>query len=347
MSFAVPSFTKGSINRAGKVLIDTSASIESREKAIDIIAHWRSCHAYPVNTFQATLRGRVKRVSGNVLVAQRLKRIPSMATKLQLNHGMQLVRMQDIGGLRAVVESISQVRRLEAMYRDGSLTHGLIDIDDYIQNPKESGYRSLHLIYKYKNPKPSPYDGLHLELQIRTRLQHAWATAVEIIGTFLNQALKSSQGSAEWLYYFKVVSAAFALMEKTPPPREFSGWTPARISQTCIGIERDLDVRRTLQAFAVSAKAITSNKAPGSYHLIVLNPLDRTVFVQSYGVRRLKEANEAYAKAEIKASESSQDIQAVLVSTGTISSLRRAYPNYFLDTTQFINALLRIPRLAF
>ena len=60
-----------------------------------------------------------------------------------------------------------------------------------------------------------------------------------------------------------------------------------------------------------------------------------------------KEANEAYAKAEIKASESSQDIQAVLVSTGTISSLRRAYPNYFLDTTQFINALLRIPRLAF
>lgn len=346
MTFAIPNFTKNSINRSGKILIDAGASPEAREKALAMITHWRSCHAYPVNTFQATLRGRVKKVSDNALVAQRLKRIPSMATKLQLNHGMQLVRMQDIGGLRAVVDSISQVRRLQAMYFDGSLTHELIDTDDYIENPKESGYRSLHLIYKYKNPNKSPYDGLHLELQIRTRLQHAWATAVEIIGTFLNQALKSSQGSSEWLYYFKVVSAAFSLMEKTATPREFSDWTPARIVQTCLGLEKDLDVRRNLQAFAVTAKAITSSKAAGSYHLIVLNPVNRTVSVQSYGVRRLLEANEAYAKTEIAASESGEDIQTVLVSTDTVESLRRAYPNYFLDTRQFITALSRIPRLS-
>lgn len=346
MSFAVPNCSKKSINRAGQALIDENASQQTRTEALALITHWRSCHAYPVNTFQATLRGRVRKVCDGALVAQRLKRIPSMEKKLRIIEGMQLVRMQDIGGLRAVVDTVPQVRKLQAMYSNGSLTHELIDTDDYIQTPKESGYRSVHLIYKYKNPVATPYDGLHLELQIRTRLQHAWATAVETIGTFLNQALKSNEGPAEWLYYFKVVSAAFALIEKTSLPEEFSGWTPARIVQTCIGLERDLDVRRKLQAFAVAAKAINSSKAKGSYHLIVLNPTDRTVFVESFGKRRLTEANEAYAKAELSGSVRGEDIQTVLVATDTVGSLRRAYPNYFLDTRQFISALARIPRLA-
>jgi len=157
--------------------------------------------------------------------------------------------------------------------------------------------------------------------------------------------LKSNEGSAEWLYYFKVVSAAFALVEKTASPKEFSDWTPARIVQTCIGLETDLDVRRKLQAFAVTTNAITSSKAAGSYHLIVLNPVDRTVSVASYGKRRLVEAHEAYAKAELSASSSGEDVQTVLVATDTVESLRRAFPNYFLDTRQFITALNRIPKL--
>ncbi len=45
---------------------------------------------------------------------------------------MQLARMQDIGGLRAVVDSVAQVQKLHALYTDGSLTHELVDTDDYI-----------------------------------------------------------------------------------------------------------------------------------------------------------------------------------------------------------------------
>lgn len=326
-------------------MIDEHSSQKDRTQAVALIAHWRSCHAYPVNTFQATLRGRVKKICDGALVAQRLKRIPSMEAKLMLIPGMQLSRMQDIGGLRAVVDTINQVKKLQERYSDGSLTHELISIDDYIEIPKKSGYRSVHLIYKYQNPNNTIYDGLHLELQIRTRLQHAWATAVETIGTFLNQALKSSVGSSEWLFYFKAVSAAFSLLEKTPVLDEFSKWTPTRIAQTCIGLERDLDVRRNLQAFAVAADAIISGKTSGNYHLIILNATTKTVRVQSYGIRRLVEANEAYAKAEFSASLSGEDIQTVLVATDTVDSLRRAYPNYFLDTRQFISALARIPKL--
>jgi putative GTP pyrophosphokinase len=110
-----------------------------------------------------------------------MKRAPSIVSKLQRFDGMNLARMQDIGGLRAVLGSVSRVRKLEAMYRNSKFRHVLV----YIAHPKSDGYRGIHLIYRYSNSLAPAYDGLSLELQVRTRLQHAWATAVETMGTFL------------------------------------------------------------------------------------------------------------------------------------------------------------------
>lgn len=345
MSFTVPKFTRGQINRAGAVLIDTGATPEAMAVALATINHWRACHAYPINTFQATLRGRVKRVSGSALVATRLKRLPSISKKLEINRGMQLSRMQDVGGLRAVVETVAHVRKLHEAYSDGSLAHELVSTDDYIVSPKESGYRSLHLIYKYKNPGAALYDGLSLEIQLRTKLQHAWATAVETIGSFLNQALKSSEGPDEWLYYFKVVSSAFALIEKCPVAEKHTNLTPQEIFRLAIDIGERLDVKRKLNAFAVAANAISSSNFGGNYHLIILDAIERTVSVSSYGKKRLVEANEAYAAAEQMASEN-PDVQTVLVATSSVEALRRAFPNYFLDTKQFLLALTKMEKLA-
>ncbi len=345
MSYTVPNFTRGKINRAGAVLIDANSSPEAKADALATVNHWRACHAYPINTFQATLRGRVSRVTDNALVATRLKRFPSILKKLEINRGMQLARMQDVGGLRAVVETVAQVRKLHEIYCDGSLAHELVDTDDYIATPKDSGYRSLHLIYKYKNPGAAIYDGLSLELQLRTKLQHAWATAVETIGSFLNQALKSSEGPAEWLDYFKIVSSAFALMEKCPVAKNHANLTPQEVFRLAVEIGIRLDVKRKLDAFAVAANAISSSKASGSYHLIVLDATERTVSVLSFSKKRLAEANQAYAEAERKASDH-PDMQTVLVATSSVEALRRAFPNYFLDTKQFLKSLNRMEKIS-
>jgi putative GTP pyrophosphokinase len=345
MSFTLPDFTRGQINRAGVALLDQAAIAEAKAAALALINHWRACHAYPINTFQATLRWRLRKVCAKPLVATRLKRLPSIVRKLETNHGMQLVRMQDVGGLRAVVDSVAQVRKLQEIYCEGGLIHELVDVDDYIENPKPSGYRSLHLIYRYRNPSAPAYNGLSLELQFRTRLQHAWATAVETIGSFLNQALKSSEGPAEWLDYFKVVSSAFALIEKCPVVAEHAELSTARIYRMAVDLGVKLDVKRKLNAFSVAANAISSSNVGGNFHLIVLDAVERTVSVSSFGKRRLEEANAAYAEAEQKAAEH-PDMQTVLVATSSIEALRRAFPNYFLDTKQFLGALARIEKLA-
>lgn len=343
MSYTVPDFTRGQVNRAGAVLVSKEPTPEAMAEALALINHWRACHAYPINTFQATLRWRLRKVCADPLVATRLKRLPSISKKLEKNHGMQLARMQDVGGLRAVVDTVAQVRKLQGIYCDGSLAHELVGVDDYIERPKDSGYRSLHLIYRYKNSAAEKYNGLSLELQFRTRLQHAWATAVETIGSFLNQALKSSEGPAEWLDYFKVVSSAFALMEKCPVGVQHRELQPAEIYRLCTDLGAKLDVKRKLNAFAVAANAITSSGAGGNFHLIVLDAVERTVSVSSFGKLRLDEANAAYAEAERKAAEH-PDMQTVLVATSSIEALRRAFPNYFLDTKQFLSALARIER---
>lgn len=345
MAFAVPHFSRKQVSRAGTTLLDANASSEQKTAALDLLSHWRSCHAYPVNTFQATLRSRLKNICPTALVAQRLKRTPSIIKKLLLNPGMQMARMQDIGGLRAVVDNLSQVTRLADLYLQAKLTHELVDSDDYIATPKSSGYRSIHIIFRYKNPITPAYDGLCLELQIRTKLQHAWATAVETIGTFLNQALKSSEGPEEWLEYFKLAGAAFAILEKCPVPAQFEGRTQQEIYSELLAETDRLEVRRKLNAFAIATNTIETKRAQGNYHLVILNAETKNVEIKSFGKKRLEEANQAYSDAEIR-SEFDPNIQAVLVATDSIDALKRAYPNYFLDTRAFVNAITRIQRMS-
>ena len=98
------------------------------------------------------------------------------------------------------------------------LKHKLVDQKDYITEPRESGYRGLHLIYRFHSKIPGKriYNGLLVETQIRSRLQHLWATAVETVDFFTKQAIKSNEANQEWLDFFKLVSSAFAMMENSP-----------------------------------------------------------------------------------------------------------------------------------
>jgi ppGpp synthetase/RelA/SpoT-type nucleotidyltranferase len=43
----------------------------------------------------------------------------------------------------------------------------------YIEAPKESGYRGTHLVYRYYSDRSATWNGLSIEIQVRSRLQHA------------------------------------------------------------------------------------------------------------------------------------------------------------------------------
>jgi len=296
-----------------------------------------------MNTFQATLRHKLKSIDAKALVAQRLKRTPSIVNKLRRFDTMKLARMQDIGGLRAVVTTISKLRALEDAYTARSrFDHELTNTKNYVEQPKPDGYRSIHLVYRYKNKNAAAYNGLLLELQLRTKLQHAWATAVETMGTFLGQALKSKEGDHDWLEFFAVAGAAFAHLERCPPIPGYEELSRRETFERVAAAESELSVLDKLKGFAVAAQAITRKKS-GAFHLVVLHSQNKTVTVEGFPRRDLQEAVNRYAVWEAR-QRGGERVEAVLVSAGPVESLRNAYPNYFLDAADFVKRVQRIIR---
>jgi ppGpp synthetase/RelA/SpoT-type nucleotidyltranferase len=337
MAFPKLQYSRSQVDKAGEILLKN----DNDEWSNTVLTNWRACHGYPVNTFQATLRKRLEHVDNKALVAQRIKRTPSIVNKLRRFGSMRLSQMQDIGGLRAIVGSLVQLDKLRKLYCDSKSKHKIVHTDDYIRNPKIDGYRSVHLVYKYVNKIQPAYDGFYVELQLRTRLQHAWATAVETMGTYLGQALKSRQGEQKWLDFFTVTGAAFAVIEKTPSVPGFEKCTKDEVFKQVVDAESKLKVLDSLSGFTVATHAITTSQKIGAYNLIVLDSNKKEVTVTSFSKEHLERAAEEYTKAELRARQG-EKIEAVLVSAGPIEKLKKAYPNFFLDTSSFIAIVKRV-----
>lgn len=71
---------------------------------------------------------------------------------------------------------------------------------------------------------------------------------------------------------------------------------------------------------------------------MILNSEDRSVRIRPFSVAQLELANTEYARVEER-TQKGERIEAVLVSAGPIAALRRAYPNYFLDTNGFVQSM--------
>src|SRR5712691_6501127 len=117
MDWATPLYSRGRVNRAGKALINDSSSREGWEEVFSVIGNWRSAHSYPLQTLKMVLLNRAAKVDEESFVAQRLKRITSIAGKLRDNAQMDLTQMQDIGGCRAVMQSVQNVYKLASVYK--------------------------------------------------------------------------------------------------------------------------------------------------------------------------------------------------------------------------------------
>ncbi len=344
-------YSKGRIDKAGQALITLPKDDPAREEAITIVDNWRSCHAYPLQIIKMTLLRRAKKINKRALIAQRLKRRPSIEIKLRDNPNMQLSQMQDIGGCRAVLQNVNEVKKLVAKYKayhakspkDRSSWDGSDDFD-YITKPKPDGYRGVHLIFRFKSPSPEKavFNGQRIEIQLRSKLQHAWATAVETAQVFTGQALKSrvKNASEDWLRFFALTSSAFAAREKAAPVPGTSDNRVDIIRELREIVQRE-NIMQSLGGWNDTIHLLEDEEMTDSYaFLLVLDPTIRTLRVQPFKKDEVDEAQKAYEKAE-KDTESDPNIQVVLVAVEDLDALRKAYPNYYVDTRDFIAAIQR------
>ena len=83
--------------------------------------------------------------------------------------------IHDIAGIRVICNYVDDVYKVAQLLTNQDDIQ-LIEMKDYIQNPKESGYMSLHLvlevpIFLSEGPKP-----IHVEVQLRTIAMDFWAS---------------------------------------------------------------------------------------------------------------------------------------------------------------------------
>lgn len=174
-------------------------------EALDTMESWRRAHYKPLVSANNGLRARARALGIDAEVTQRLKRSQTILDKLKREPTLDLSRMQDIGGCRAVVETKAELRQLEAriLKRLAPVTH-----TDYIKHPRESGYRGVHIVVAYQDRA--------IELQLRTQVMHEWALATEHYSQTQGENLKQD-GTHPIQLFLQVAADMMALREDGLP----------------------------------------------------------------------------------------------------------------------------------
>lgn len=347
-------FSKGDVKRAGKMLagdlIWTDETAEAILRAFQVANWWRDAHGYPMRSIRQSVIQFLTRGKIEGLTAARLKRMQAVRRKLRRpGTNLGLHQLQDLGGCRVLLDSIEDVHALVRMVRE-NMRHDLRDEDDYIAIPKVDGYRSHHLMFTFRGDEP--FDGKRIELQVRTRLQHSWATAVEAVSLFRNADLKSKHGlegevdlqrrqeNADWLRLFLLLSAEFAETEDCPIPAD-TMHRHDRLSDIR-ELSKSLDALSLLESIRIAVLGTDVPTTPGyepTHYLIRFDHATKSVSTRAF--RKPDVAAMNYDLAEALGNQTDNGAETVvLVEVDKLENLREAYPNYYGDVA-FFSAQLR------
>ena len=333
-------YSRSQIIKAGKTVRKEESTKEQIDFATQVIDNWRAAHAYPLHVIYMHLRGMAENRE-DIVVAERLKRLDSIISKLKRQPTMSLWEMQDLGGCRFIVPTIEEVYKYADEYQNSRIRHKYIATNDYIKNPKPSGYRSLHIVFQFHSETKSKEDynrNMLIEIQFRTHLQHVWATAVETIGLFTKQALKAGQGDEDIKRFFVLISSLFAMREECPIIPNTLEDQKELISE----IEQINDEHHILDMLKAIRVAVDHEDEKRidkkGYYILILNYETRRLRIRYFNPSETEAANKMYS--QIEHNRENAKIDAVLVRAASFQTLKAAYPDYFLDIGEFVDIVM-------
>ena len=339
-----------SIRKIGEKLREGIELTEEEKLEFD---NFREAHNIIIKLF--TIELKKVNFSKQHLTASRNKRIETIISKLCRPEKPKLDRIHDIAGTRIIFENIKSLEDYIDILENTELVNFKEKINEdknrynYIKNPKSDGYRSIHKVFYYSSN--IPYSTLNekrfnlgnkkIELQLRTRLQHIWATTVEIydiinksnIKTGTHNKLETKEG-----LFFKKCSLVFEGIESNDVEKIkinineiFRDKDLVEIYNRLKGIKniKNIQLPKTLGSDEVFILITDLNK--GKTTFFTTDPIEKNdkqdTFLINASYRRLEEKN---TKGEYIL---------LLLTLGDIKKLKNVYPNYFLNTNEFISIL--------
>lgn len=310
--------TKGEIDRLGQKI---GASAEVSQEDLNKLQDFRQTFQEPISNVFNFVLGVARKVDKQCIVTYRIKRIDTIVEKLRRFHEnpngkMNLSRMWDIAGCRCILNSMDE-NKLYVLLKKIQKEYGRdCKVKDYVAEQKDSGYRSIHIYVKdHQTQKP-------IEIQIRNKAQHNWATLVEIVDLLFGTKNKERGAESQLGRFLYLYSKAEDLTKE-----EFSEM---------------LKIERKVKVFERMSNVLTRNylnirrqwlkqKTKGSYFVITANKNGSEIV----SFPTFKEAETAYYEKYLANSDS--NIVLTHLRMPDFNQISMAYSNYVLAMHAFFD----------
>lgn len=331
----VLAYSKNQVKKAGECIRKENGDIE---KSIEIIQQYRAAHLYPLMIVKNLVWKHAQKINKNAIIARRLKRLPTIIDKLRRKtldgvtaNSIAVTRMSDIGGCRVIVEDRLQLLLLDSSLDKSRTTHKS-KVKDYIKSPKPTGYRGIHRIYScYDRDEAHKWKGFDIEVQLRTKLQHLWATTVEVVDLCEGRSLKTNpfESNPSWIEFFRLMSEFIADEEGfiylSPQDKNLLKTRLISLNNKLNAIDKLLSFNRLF-----SDKKINLSQRKSGYVIIAIK--GNSIYYKFFSPTQKHKAVEQYSIIE-----KDDDYNGLFVEMDDIRKLSYAYPNYLIDTRFFID----------
>lgn len=314
---------------------NTQSEEDEFTAALIALKQYRELHSPSLRLLEKLLEKKLKRLGlfEESIIASRTKRLDSITNKLLERNSMRLPQMEDIVGIRVTLPDIQSVNKFIDDESDCEILNceqisNNFSVNDYLKKPKDGGYRSIHRIFKCDSESGFK---INLELQIRSKIQHEWATVVEILGFVNKFSYKAGKGDKKTLEFLKLTSVLFSIAEDAPIIPSYENLSLSDLCDNLQALDDELQVIKKLTE--VSSILSSRKNYDSNYYLIQLDIKRRETIVHQLDDE--KEANDTYTSLERQYRHSDR-YDVVLVSVDDFKKIEDAYPNYFLNANDFV-----------
>lgn len=330
--------SKTKIDKSGQILSQAiSASEDIYIEYEDYFDQYRKEHLLPLTETTLEIQKWLGNYGKKYYIAQRLKRKPQIIRKLCRLH-VRLTQLQDIGGLRIIVDRNRDVDELVLFIRqyiDNSDFISIVRITDYRTTGREdTGYRALHIILDAH--------GYKLELQIRSKIQHYWAEGIERVSVIYGYYLKGYEGDDSVIKYFKSLSDVFHEIEIGREPSSAQKIFLDKAREQAEETIQNSDRRNVLQGYVHEGiiKALIDKESKsntGFNNWILIFDWNSGCFVNWFVISRdPNEAIASYVKNE-RDYPHTDGYEVVMVGSSDIATVKETHRHYFgVDTYENI-----------
>ncbi|OGQ59729.1 MAG: hypothetical protein A3J24_08745 [Deltaproteobacteria bacterium RIFCSPLOWO2_02_FULL_53_8] len=246
--------------------------------------------------------------------------------------------MDDVAGCRLIFGTVGELYKFRDEFHKARFKHkrkNETDKYDYIKRSKSTGYRGIHDIYSYdvNSKNGDRYRGLLVEIQYRTLVQHAWATAVEVIGFITENQPKFQQGDKRYEHCMALASEILSRAHEGA-----TGPFPEKSNEEILAEFSALDGEIHLLRILIGLNSSEAKSSDGKNSILIFKEDG------SLEIKNFKDATDAL-KELFRLEKEFPSLDIVLVKADTNEEVRIAFKNYFSDAKDFLRLLTDAQRI--